>query len=174
MQRLRKHPIFISNTQKSSPGRGISWKGVKSQSFMLFFCQLQHFFLIFVLQVICLTSRHGERWAGCWAPGIQLGLRGTGTWQSVPRSQRCSNRGTVGHKAGRRAHFCPGLGSGELGRALRVGGLTNAKARSRKQQGALWEWRGLGVPRMQGKWWAVLESWPDAVTIWAFFSRRCI
>lgn len=33
-KRLRKHPIFISNTQKSSPGMGISWKDVQSQSLM--------------------------------------------------------------------------------------------------------------------------------------------
>lgn len=34
LKRLRKHPVFISNTHKSSLGRGISWEDVQSQSLM--------------------------------------------------------------------------------------------------------------------------------------------
>lgn len=42
LERLRKHPIFISNTQRSSPGRGVSWKDVKSHSLM-FLVSSKHF-----------------------------------------------------------------------------------------------------------------------------------
>lgn len=61
----------------------------------------------------------------------------------MPQSQRCPNRGTVGHKAGE-PHSTPGAGPGELGQAFQVEGLAKAKACGLGTACALWEPESFG------------------------------